>query len=806
MTDHTNGLIRPNYFDRQQLTAADLTAEQQYIRERIRRHNRFMHGWGVVSGAIVELGDTLGEIYVSEGYLVTPHGDEIYIPDDTHANVAGELDACLGAAEDPCSAVRIVDAVINPEGKDDRTDYNAEWIELLVQERMSLFGYVIQHTINPGTPREAMEDYYTFRETKPFPFGTTLRIHSGAARHHTQPEPGILHRYVADPDEVGNWRLNNRRDTIRIVNRDGVVVHTRTFTSGAAPGGENLTTAYLIACPCEEPLCPKPLMPERCQPPGGAYAWSRAREIVRLQLICELPPSHQPPGGFTPDCEALDAYVCGEAQAPPPPHLDPNDNGVVLATLTIQDGTIVDIDNVAPRRRLLSEELLLAYLRCQCQVAPPVADFTATPTVGQAPLVVTFHNQSTGAFSACSWNYNDGTAGSGCADHTHTFVEPGVYTVSLTISGPGGTDTQTRTNYITVQPAQSACALEILERGTIDVALNTTFMWPFYERGEAVGFLPDLITKLVGRLFESPIDVNLFVMSDDQYLTAIAAGQAPDLYVPRIPENLQQAVELWTRAYFLDGRRLLVVPEMWEEIGRNPDDVDAWDRTTIGVSPGDQTTAGILLAVAEAAGIVLKITEVADPRDPLLEGTILGFCAGWSGLLQLIRNDPELYRVAGPLLFVREGEEEVGLRPMIAAVRPGCPGFRDEIDESLLAMIEDDTWREIYDLWFPDPPPWTPEQLANPDLMPLPASQGGGPVFPGRGFSVEDLIREANRPVERVNGIGDTRGRRLRDAGIETLLAFTSMPVARAVAVLDMPEATVVEWQKDAWNVIVGKD
>jgi PKD repeat protein len=462
MTDHNTGLIRPHYFDRQQLTAADLNAEQQYFRERLRRHNRFLHGWGVVSGAAATLSGTAGKIDIGEGYVVTPHGDEIYIPAGTQVDVGPDLNTCLGAAADPCTAVRIVDAVIDPEGKDQRSDYNVEWIELLIQERMSLDGYIIQHTINPGTPREAFEDYYTFRENKSLPFGTTIRIHSGAAQNDPNPEPDRLHRYVADEHQVGNWRLNNTRDTIRILNPDGVVVHTRTFTSTAGQAGGGVTTAYLIVCPCEQPMCPKPLMPERCQPPGGEYEWSRAREIFRLQLLCELPPSHQTP---LPNCEALDAFVCGRtngsgaanapfgAHIPPPPPLDPQDNGVVLATLSIQNGAITNVDNFTHRRQLLSDELLLAYLRCQCvTVEPPKAAFTAQPVTGAVPLTVSFTDQSTGQITNWAWNFGDG-GNSNQRNPTRVYQAVGTYTASLTVTGPGGTDTTTRA--ITVRPARS---------------------------------------------------------------------------------------------------------------------------------------------------------------------------------------------------------------------------------------------------------------------------------------------------------------------------------------------------------------
>lgn len=449
MTGQTNGLIRPNYFDRQQLTAADLNAEQQYFRERLRRHNRFLHGWGVVSGAAVTPGITPGVLRVSEGYLVTPHGDEIYIPAGTQVDVHGELNTCLGAAADPCTAVRIIDATIDPEGKDVRSNYNVEWVELLVQERMSLNGYVVEHTINPDTPREAFETYYTFHETKPFAFGTVIRIHSGAERFHTAPEDEMLHRYVADADEKGNWRLNNTRDTIRILNPQGVVVHTKTFTSTAGRAGEGPITAYLIACPCEQPCCVKPVMPDQCQPPGGEYEWSRTREIFRLQLLCELPASHQTP---LPNCATLDTFVCGNAHVPPP-HITPQDNGVVLATLTIQNSVITHIDNFTHRRRLLSDELMLAYLRCQCvTVEPPEAAFTAQPNTGIAPLTVNFADQSTGQITHWVWNFGDGGS-SNQRNPTHIYQAVGTYTARLTVTGPGGSDAVTRA--ITVTPERS---------------------------------------------------------------------------------------------------------------------------------------------------------------------------------------------------------------------------------------------------------------------------------------------------------------------------------------------------------------
>jgi hypothetical protein len=83
-------------------------------------------------------------------------------------------------------------------------------------------------------------------------------------------------------------------------------------------------------------------------------------------------------------------------------------------------------------------------------VAPPVANFTATPTVGPKPLTVQFTDQSTGEITARSWIFGDGSA-SGETNPTHTYLQTGTYTVTLIVFGPGGNDSEVKTAYITVK-------------------------------------------------------------------------------------------------------------------------------------------------------------------------------------------------------------------------------------------------------------------------------------------------------------------------------------------------------------------
>jgi PKD repeat protein len=71
-------------------------------------------------------------------------------------------------------------------------------------------------------------------------------------------------------------------------------------------------------------------------------------------------------------------------------------------------------------------------------VAPPVANFSASPESGAAPLQVQFTNTSVGATNY-QWQFNDGAGStSGQASPSFTFTEPGQFGVELTASNPEG--------------------------------------------------------------------------------------------------------------------------------------------------------------------------------------------------------------------------------------------------------------------------------------------------------------------------------------------------------------------------------
>ncbi|MCU0485256.1 MAG: PKD domain-containing protein [Anaerolineales bacterium] len=106
--------------------------------------------------------------------------------------------------------------------------------------------------------------------------------------------------------------------------------------------------------------------------------------------------------------------------------------------------------------------------------APVAANFSAAPTSGPASLLVSFTNLSSGDYTTCSWNFGDGGSSTSCVNPSHTYASAGVYTVSLTVSGLGGTDTETKVGYITVYAPVAANFSAAPTSGPASLLVNFT--------------------------------------------------------------------------------------------------------------------------------------------------------------------------------------------------------------------------------------------------------------------------------------------------------------------------------------------
>jgi len=76
--------------------------------------------------------------------------------------------------------------------------------------------------------------------------------------------------------------------------------------------------------------------------------------------------------------------------------------------------------------------------------------------VGRAPLQVLFDDRSSAGAVQWSWDFGDGSVSS-AKNPAHVYVDPGAYTVTLTVSGPGGTAACVEQGLVQVQiPAQAS--------------------------------------------------------------------------------------------------------------------------------------------------------------------------------------------------------------------------------------------------------------------------------------------------------------------------------------------------------------
>jgi hypothetical protein len=103
---------RPRYYARQLVTPTELNLEASYFLDRLRRHNRLLHGWGVICGALVcRVVDKDGDaepwkVKIMPGAAIDQYGNEIEIPterivDLRSKGVAISGDDPAGELDDP---------------------------------------------------------------------------------------------------------------------------------------------------------------------------------------------------------------------------------------------------------------------------------------------------------------------------------------------------------------------------------------------------------------------------------------------------------------------------------------------------------------------------------------------------------------------------------------------------------------------------------------------------------------------------------------------------------------------------------
>ncbi|MGR3176772.1 MAG: PKD domain-containing protein, partial [Candidatus Anammoxibacter sp.] len=186
--------------------------------------------------------------------------------------------------------------------------------------------------------------------------------------------------------------------------------------------------------------------------PGGSDSAIRTGFInVRLQVAPVAEFDADPIGGFEPltvgfidrstggpsswAWEFGDGTISAEQS---PTHTYQQD-GNFAVRLTVSNSKGSDIE----------EKLNLIAVK---SIPPCRAAFNADKTSGFVPLEVNFSDKSSGDPTSWAWEFGDGDISSE-QNPTHIYRIPGIFSVTLTVSGPCGTDVLTQTNLMNLEKA-----------------------------------------------------------------------------------------------------------------------------------------------------------------------------------------------------------------------------------------------------------------------------------------------------------------------------------------------------------------
>ncbi len=111
------------------------------------------------------------------------------------------------------------------------------------------------------------------------------------------------------------------------------------------------------------------------------------------------------------------------------------------------------------------------YINVSAPVVAPVASFVSNATSGTAPLTVQFNDTSLNSPTSWSWSFGDGTYSS-LQNVTHTFGTAGNYTVSLTVTNAGGSNTDTIINYIQVNAPQTSQGVTVALKNSLGQGIS----------------------------------------------------------------------------------------------------------------------------------------------------------------------------------------------------------------------------------------------------------------------------------------------------------------------------------------------
>lgn len=168
-------------------------------------------------------------------------------------------------------------------------------------------------------------------------------------------------------------------------------------------------------------------------------------------------------------------------------------------------------------------------------VARPIAAFSPSVTSGQAPLTVQFTNQSFGQITGYNWNFGSGSSSTD-VNPSHTYTLPGLYNVTLTVIGPGGTSNVSSQINVQSPTAPVAAFTQSIASGQAPLTVQftdtsrgavTSYFWNFSDGSTSSQRNP-------AHTFTTPGLYNVFLTITGAGGSSFASGQVNVLPPPTV--------------------------------------------------------------------------------------------------------------------------------------------------------------------------------------------------------------------------------------------------------------------------------
>lgn len=132
--------------------------------------------------------------------------------------------------------VKIIDACIDPDKVwTDNTKYSLQWVDVLIQEEMELYDFLIVNSGNQysvkSNPDSSYKKYFQFDNQEKWPAGTIFRIHAGQSgiNQMVPAPPERIHYFTGNISKKEKFLLNKFGDTIRIIDNKGKNLYEHYF-------------------------------------------------------------------------------------------------------------------------------------------------------------------------------------------------------------------------------------------------------------------------------------------------------------------------------------------------------------------------------------------------------------------------------------------------------------------------------------------------------------------------------------------------------------------------------------------------